>query len=465
MAAGAAPLPNRPLQSSYGMPTSTPSLDAATALPPGTRFVDAFVADVNGQVRGKRLTASAWSQMALGGVAFSRSALILDAYGASQGPLGLGTQDGDPDGKAFPIPGMVQPVPWSENAVAQCLLSMRDAQGAPIRFDPREILRAVVERCRMDGLLPVISCELEFYLVGADGQGHAIPLAGMRGGVPRHGGGHLCLQNLEDFAPFLHGVHDALAAQQIPGDGLVSEYGPAQFELNLLHGPDPILAADYATLQRRAVMGVAARHGYRASFMAKPFAQHAGSGLHVHISLVDEAGRNRFGATGGDGLLRAAIAGMQRLHAQSMAIFAPSFSAYRRYRAGSFVALSSAWGEDNRSVAFRVPRSGAGARRVEHRLAAADASPHLVLAAILAAVHHGITSGLEAGPPAQGNADVRADPGLPRDIFSALRALEAADILPAYISPEFIRLFAELKRREADSLFSEVQRVEHEYYL
>ena len=448
------------------MPTATPPIpDSHGALPHGTRFVDAFVADVNGQLRGKRLTASAWAQMAQGGVAFSRSALILDAHGASQGPLGIGTQDGDPDGKAMPVPGLLQPVPWSNDNVAQCLLSMRDADGAPIGFDPREVLRGVIARCRADGIFPVISCELEFYLVGADAAGYAMPLAAARGAVKRQGGNHLCLQTLEDFAPFLHGLHAALLAQQIPGDGLVSEYGPAQFELNLLHGPDPLLAADHAVLQRRATMGVAARHGYRASFMAKPFAQHAGSGLHVHISLVDEAGRNRFGAPGGGALLGAAIAGMQRLHAQSMAIFAPSFSAYRRYRAGSFVALSSAWGEDNRSVAFRVPRSGAGARRVEHRLATADASPHLVLAAILAAVHHGVTRGLEPGAAAQGNADLHADAALPRDIFSALHALEKADILPGYIGADFIRLFVALKRREVESLFSEVQRIEQDYYL
>jgi glutamine synthetase len=444
------------------MLTAPPSPDS---LPPGTRFVDAFVADVNGLLRGKRLTASAWAQMAQGGVAFSRSALILDAYGASQGPLGLGTQDGDPDGKAIPIPGMLQAVPWSRESVAQCLLSMRDADGAPLAFDPREVLRRVVDICRADGIFPVISCELEFYLVGADDEGRAMPLAPARGGVRRRGGGHLCLQTLQDFAPFLHGLHEALAAQQIPGDGLVSEYGPAQFELNLLHGPDPVLAADHAVLQKRATIGVAAQHGYRASFMGKPFAQHAGSGLHVHVSLVDEAGRNRFGAPGGDALLRAAIAGMQRLHAQSMALFAPSFSAYRRYRAGSFVALSSAWGEDNRSVAFRVPRSGATARRVEHRVAAADASPHLVLAAILASVHHGMTHSLEPGPPAQGNADLQADAALPRDIYSALNALAKSDLLPAYISEDFIRLFVELKRREADALFSDVQPTEQDYYL
>jgi len=443
---------------------SQPDNDIAT-LPTGTAFVDAFVADVSGQIRGKRLLASAWPGAVRDGVAFSASALILDAHGGSQGPLGLGTLDGDPDGKGFPLPGMLHAVPWAREAVAQCLLSMRDGQGKPLWFDPREVLRGVVERCRADGLFPVVSCELEFYLVGADQAGRPVPMAAQRGGVARAGGGHLCLQNLEDFAPFLHGLHAAMAAQGIPGDGLVSEYGPGQFELNLMHGPDPILAADHAVLQKRATQGVAARQGFRASFMAKPFAAHAGSGLHVHVSLVDEHGRNRFGAPGGEALLGHAVAGMQALHGQSMALFAPSFSAYRRYRAGSFVALSSAWGEDNRSVAFRVPRSGPSARRIEHRLAAADASPHLVLAAILAAIHHGVTQSLRPTEPVHGNADGREDASLPRDIFSALHAFETGAILPAYLPAQFPRLFAELRRAETASLFAQVQPAEYDFYI
>jgi glutamine synthetase len=446
------------------MPNDMPVRPAETAcLPPGTRFIDVFVADVNGMLRGKRLPAAAWPRLAADGVAFSRSALILDASGAVQGPLGLGTENGDPDGTALPVPGLLAPVPWSGHGIAQTLLTMRDATGQPLWYDPREILRRVVEKCRADGILPVVSCELEFYLVGADATGHAVPFSARRGGTPRPTGGHLCLQQLDDYAPFLHDLHAALHAQSIPADALVSEYGPGQFELNLLHGPDPVLAADQAVLQRRATVAVAAKHGFRASFMAKPFADRAGSGLHIHISLVDTAGRNRFGDSGA--LLRAAIAGMQALHGQSMAFFAPSFSAYRRYRSGAFVALSGAWGEDNRSVAFRIPRSGASATRIEHRLAAADASPHLVLAAILAAVHHGITYDLDPGPPAQGNADREADPSLPRDIFSALHALERGTLLASYLPAEFPKLFAELKRAEAESLFANVQPTEHDFYL
>jgi glutamine synthetase len=156
---------------------------------------------------------------------------------------------------------------------------------------------------------------------------------------------------------------------------------------------------------------------------------------------------------------------MQALHAESMAFFAPSFSAYRRYRSGAFVALSGAWGEDNRSVAFRIPRSGAHAKRIEHRLAAADSSPHLVLAAILAAVHHGVTHNLDPGPPAQGNADRHADPRVPRDVFSALHALERGTLLASYLPVQFPKLFAALKRAEAESLFADVMPIEHDYYL
>jgi glutamine synthetase len=434
-------------------------------LPSGTAFVDAFIIDVNGIPRGKRLPASSWPAAAANGVAFSASSLVLDARGEAQGPLGVGTRDGDPDATGFPVPGTCVAVPWSDHAVAQCLLSMRGTDGMPIWFDPRTILQRVTDRCRADGLHPVVSCELEFYLVGQDANGRVAPPDLPRGNRQPGNAGHLCLQRVEEHAGFLHRLHEALAVQGVAGGTLVSEYGPGQFELNLNHTPDPLLAADQAVLQRRATIGVAASMGQRASFMAKPYAQHSGNGLHIHMSLVDSDGRNRFGAAGGDALLGHAIAGMQRLHAQSMALFAPSFSAYRRYRPGSFVALASTWGEDSRSVAFRIPRSGPGARRVEHRLAGADASPHLVMAALLSAAHFGITHRLTPGEAADRHAPAVADPALPRDIFAALAAFEEADVLGDYLGVDFLHLFAALKRAEAAELLADVFPLEHEFYL
>jgi glutamine synthetase len=308
-----------------------------------------------------------------------------------------------------------------------------------------------VARCREDGLHPVVACELEFYLVELDAAGRpAPPHAGTRGES-----GHLCLNHLAANAPFLHGVHDALAAQGVAAGTLVSEYGPGQFEVNLVHGPDPLLAADQAVLMRRAVQGVAARQGLRATFMAKPYPQHAGNGLHIHVSLVDDRGANRFGAAGGQALLEHAVAGMQALLPESMAFLAPNFSAYRRMKPGAFVAGSASLGENTRAAAFRIPPGGAASRRIEHRVAAADASPHLAMACVLAGLHYGITR----------HCALDDSRDLPRDIYSAVAALRSGGALAAYLPAEFPALYAALRQAETDDLFGTVSTQEFAWYL
>jgi len=455
---------------------------SAIALPPGCNFVDAFVIDVNGQARGKRLPATDFLAVADKGVAFSASCLVLDARGAAQGPLGIGTADGDPDALGVPVAGSIHPVPWSSHRVAQCLLSMR-RDGAALWFDPREVLAGVLARLAADGLYPMVACELEFYLVdqGRDGrprgshndgrprgsQNDGRPRGSQSDGRPRPGrlplnwvrpghAGHLCLQRVEDHGDFLHAVHAALAAQGIEAGTLVSEYGPGQFEVNLRHGPDPLAAADEAVLLKRAVLGVAASQGQRASFMSKPYADQPGSGMHVHVSLVDADGRNRFGADGGQDLLEQAIGGMRALHAESMAFFAPSFSAWRRFQPGAFVSGASDWAENSRAVALRIPPGGASSRRIEHRVAGADASPHLVMAAILAGLHHGITQRLRP--------DAAVAP-LPRNIYAALERLEQGTALAGYLPAQFPALFAALRGAETAALLAEPSAAEYDFYL
>jgi glutamine synthetase len=420
-------------------------------LPAGTRFVDAFAIDLNGVARGKRLPAADWPGAAAAGIAFSASALVLDAQGNAQGPLGIGTEDGDPDALGWPVPGHIQPVPWAAQPVAQTMLSLRGQDGAALWFDPREVLARVIARLRADGLHPVVACELEFYLLDVDGHGRPSP----PGAAPHASAGHLCVQRIEDHGAFLHRLHDALGGQGIEAGTIVSEYGPGQFEVNLRHTDDPLLAADQAALLRRATMGVAASIGLQASFMAKPYAEHPGSGLHVHVSLADDHGRNRFGDEGGQALLEQAVGGMQALHAQSMAIFAPSFSAYRRYRAGAFVSVDGAWGENDRRVAFRIPLGGVASRRIEHRVACADASPHLVMACVLAGLHHGVTRGLAAV--------ARTD--APRDLVTALAVLERGGALDAYLPERFAALFCACKRGEMAHLFAEIGERELAFYL
>src|SRR6185295_10661832 len=138
-----------------------------------------------------------------------------------------------------------------------------------------------------------------------------------------------------------------------------------------------VTASDHAIYLRQIVKAAALSQNMRASFMAKPYPDRSGSGQHVHLSLVDRAGRNVFdnGTAEGSELLRHAAGGLAQAMPESMAIFAPNLNAYRRFQPDMFAPVNRRWGVNNRSVGLRIPMSPGVARRVEHRVAGADANP------------------------------------------------------------------------------------------
>jgi len=455
-----------------GQVTAAPAeWDAFLVANPDLAEVDVFIIDVNGLGLGKRLKVADVRAVYTSGLQYSACAPVLDCRGHGQDALGIGGSDGDPDASAFPLPGNLHRVPWARLPTAQVLCTMRDvAAGRPLWFDPREILAGVVERCRSDGIHPVVACEHEFYLVDpkrvADGR---VALAALRPGAePPRRAANLSIDAVESAAEFLRAVNTAAAAQSLPVCGSVAEYGIGQYEINLQHVADPLRAADHAVLLKRVVRGVARALGMEATFMAKPFTDQAGSGLHVHTSVVDERGNNRFGSDGGETLLGAAIAGLQTLMFDSTALFAPNFNSYRRYL-GPFVPTTRDWGYNNRSVAFRVPVAKGAGRRVEHRVAGADASPHLAVAAILAGLHLGMTERLTPTAPVegriQGDLDGGGGLGFPSSLHDALNRLEHSELLARYLPPKFLRLYAELKRGEYAELIEPIFVREYDFYL
>jgi glutamine synthetase len=433
---------------------------------PGVEWVDAFMVDVNGLARGKRVPVADLRQIYAAGVQFSACAPLLDVRGLGQGAAGLGTDDGDPDGTGWPIPGTLQPAPWALRPTAQVQLELRDvAQGERLWWDPRKILADVVARCRADGIHPIVACELEFYLI--DPRRHRdAPLAPaaspLTGHTPR-AAANLSLAALDENAAFLTAAQEAARAQNIPASSATAEYGVGQFEINLNHSPDPLQGADHAALLRRLVKGVAQARGIEATFMPKPFLQQPGNGFHIHVSIVDAAGTNRFGAAGGATLLRQAVAGMQALTLDSLAIFAPHFNAQRRFQS-VFVPRTLDWGYNNRSVAFRIPVADADAQRIEHRVAGADASPHLVMAAVLAAIHHGITNRLTATEPVTAHVP-GVLPEFSAGLLHSLERLERSALLSRYIPERYLRAYAELKRGEYAALMEQVLPGELDFYL
>jgi glutamine synthetase len=285
---------------------------------PDIKAIDAFFADLSGVERGKRYPAEDLPKLMTAGVAFPASVFLLDTMGRSHDPGGKGFSDGDPDVIARVIPGTLAPMPWADLPQGQVLLSFETQEGAPLAVDPRNILAKVAGMLGELGLKPVVAFELEFYLIDPErAQGRAPQPPLLPGSQKRDETTQVYgMSQVDAFGRLLQDVIEACEAQNIPTGAISAEYAPGQFEINLRHVADPLKAADDCVLFKRAVKGVARRHGVQATFMAKPYPEEAGSGLHLHVSLLDAEGRNVFdgGAepAGTPRPGRAASSGLQR---------------------------------------------------------------------------------------------------------------------------------------------------------
>lgn len=437
---------------------------------PDTTHLDVLIVDLCGNAIGKRLPADAMTSVFGKGSPVCGAMQLVDAMGNTDDPMGYGFSDGDPDAFATPIAGTLAPIPWLSGNKSQVLCEfLSSTDGKPFWYEPRQVLRRVMQAFTELKLTPRLAVELEFYLLDAqaDESGSPRPAASPLTGQTEMSGKVLSLDKLDEFEPVLGAIERACKAQGIPTTSMISEYGAGQFEVNLQHQDDPLLACDHAALLRRAVIGVSRSLGYNASFMSKPFVDQSGSGMHVHVSLIDEAGNNVFDAKRkyGDTLLAQAVAGLQATMGEAMALFAPNLNVYRRFKPDEFVPVTTDWGDNNRSVAFRIPPSDAVNRRIEHRVSGAEANPYLVVAAILAGLHHGLSRQLDPGEKHLGNAGAEVDENLPLTLWQALESLRTATILPEYFGQEYLQIYADVKQAEFDSFMDGILSREYDWYL
>ncbi len=435
---------------------------------PDLETVDLLIADINGVLRGKRINATSLTKAYKDGICLPPSALAADITGDTAESTGLGFEIGDMDLVCRPVPGTLRPVPWHPHPSAQLMLTMFNEDGSPFAINPREILKKVVSRLHAKGLFPVVAVELEFYLTDfekdVDGrpQPPICPATGERNTNNQIYG----IAELDGYRDFIHAVADAACDQNIPADAAVAEFAPGQFEINLHHRDDPVTACDDGLMLKRLIKGIAERQDMVATFMAKPYEEHAGSGTHIHISMLDRRGVNVFNDIDGkeSPWLLQAVAGLQAAMAESTLIFAPHANSYRRFVRDAFVPLAPLWGYNNRTVALRIPAGSSEATRIEHRVAGADANPYLVTAALLAAIDWGLEHMLQPTPETTGNAYNQVKPSLPRYWVHALDAFKGAKILPHYLGEQFCHVFSAVKEAELEIFQRHISSLEYDWY-
>jgi glutamine synthetase len=439
---------------------------------PQVRFVDVFFTSMTGVPRGKRLRIHELQAVYDYGRFLPGSILVVDTTGADCEDTGLVWEDGDADRRARPVPGTLTLAPWLGDDMAQVMLSLYELDGTPNDLDPRHVLQRVLDRYAADGLTPVAACELEYYLVDTErtADGDLQPPKSLQTGRRPHGIEVYGLPELEAISPFLRELWDTADVIGVPLEGAISEFAPSQVELTLKHKPDALRACDDALLYKRMAKGVALRHGCEATFMAKPWADRAGNGFHVHVSFNDKDGNNLCADEDPEGspMLRYAIGGMKQLLGEGMAILAPNANSYRRFKANSYAPVAATWGVNNRTVSLRIPAGPAPTRHVEHRVAGADGNPYLVMAVLLASAHHGLTNKIDPGPAVVGDgyaAAAKEKSRLPSNWFAAVDLFDQSKVLRDYLGDRFVDMFVSVKRTEQARFFEVVTSLDFDWYL
>ncbi len=431
------------------------------------QHIDVMVVDMQGNLRGKWIPIDQQSKVLDGQVRLPVSTQVQDIWGDDNDNLtGMGPDAGDPDGLCVPINAQLIETPWNPGS-QQILCSMQSVAGENMFCDPRSILANVLEKFTVRGLTPVVAVELEFYLLDTPSVVAGVPappphinIAGQIKPYQVYD-----MRVMDRAEPTLKLIHEYAKALNIPSDASLAEIGPGQFEINLMHCDNAVQAADEAVLFKRVVDRAAIDSNMTATFMAKPYTEHTGNGLHVHVSLLDNEGNNIFDQANNENNLVWAANGLLETMKDAQGILAPHGNSYKRLQPDSFAPVQMSWGHDHRGVAVRLPETHGKAARLEHRVAGADANPYLALAAILSGILHGLDKGAKPKLPALSPGETSSAEFLHHDWLNAVNQFSESEFIKHTVGEKYQRLFANVKRFEAITINKTVDQLDWLTYL
>jgi glutamine synthetase len=413
------------------------------------KYIQLGYIDTNGALLGKQIRTRRFWDGFEGGTGFCAGTLTWDAesnYFAEAGMAGF--DRGALDAFLYPDFNTIRVLPWKKDT-ALILSDVMDYDKSPYPIYARNILKHALTDCEREDYVVKIGAEIEFYLLGADKK----PLFGGRETYS--------LRRQNAYSGILDKLQDTLEELGIELESLHLEYGPAQVELILKH-TDPLAIADRLALARNAVQIIARESGCDATFMAQPWENESGSGIHLHQSLWRN-GENLFAKD--SALLEKYVSGLLALTPEFAAVHNPTVNAYKRLAAKGFVPSKICAGYDNRTVLARIVNAAGGAR-VEYRLSSANANPYLIVAANVVSGLYGIKNDLPETTKISDDAHKHTElPDIPRAPDRAADLFDAGATVEKHFGAEFKRVFLELLRFDIAENLKFVSDRERERYL
>jgi glutamine synthetase len=409
------------------------------------------IADMEGRLQGKRLTATHFLDDTLEhGAEGCNYLLAVDVDMETVGGYAMSSWDtGYGDFQMKPDLETLRPVPWHPGTV-MLMADLQWEDGREVVASPRQILRRQLARLRERGWSANAGTELEF-MVFLDTYEEAWK-QGFRELEPAN------LYNIDysmlgsaRVEPLIRRIRNEMAAAGLRVENSKGECNLGQHEINFRYD-EALRTADNHAIYKNGAKEIAAQEGQSITFMAK-FNEREGNSCHIHCSLAGEGGANAFAAD--QALFEHFIAGQIACMKELTLLYAPHINSYKRFAPGSFAPTAIAWGRDNRTCSLRVVGHGE-ALRVENRLPGADVNPYLALSAMIAAGLHGIESELALEPVFEGNAYKSDKPRVPHNIYDARNAFGGSEMVRDAFGADVVEHYLNRAQVEIDAFESTV---------
>jgi glutamine synthetase len=430
----------------------------------GIRRVRVTWADQHGVSRCKVVTADLFPKLVAEGLRSNVGTLLGDSAGhvivnpfSSGGGFKRAEMSGAPDLVIKPDPATFRVLPWSPQT-GWVTGDMFFTTGEALPYSSRGQLRNAIGLAASEGLRPIVGIELEFHLTRCADSERTIGLPGRPGTAgavtPTNSGyQHQSEADLDEVSDFLDVLQDNLEALGMPIRTIEAELGPSQFELSL----DVLSAlegADTAFLLKNAAKMIAKRHGFHITFMSRPGIRgFFSSGWHLHMSMIDSAGKNLF-VPDDDNLLstygRHFTNGVLKRAREGALLSNSTVTGYKRLRPNSLAPDRLTWGADNRGALVRVTGENAdGSTHIENRIGDTAANGYLYIAGQILAGLDGVALGEEPPSPTDSPYESEAT-RLPGSLDEAVSEFENSEFFRKAMGDEFVWFYATHKRSEAD---------------
>lgn len=450
----------------------------------GIEMVRFVFADQHGILRGKTIARGAISSVLRSGLTVPSSLLLKDTSGQSvfsvfSADTGVGVDgfSGAGDIVLVPDPRTFRVLPWAPRT-GWILCNLAFPDGSPVPFCTRTILRNELTALAARGYGMTVGAELEFHVFRAGDRELTDQHLSVPGspGLPvetyptTRGSQLLHDDGMDQMQAFIDALYRGLSLLDLPLRSLELEFGPSQFELTMEAG-EAAEIADAIVLCRTAVRAIANKHGYHATFMARPQgAEGASTGWHLHQSLTDlNTGESMFVPEAGGSTLSlfgaSYLAGLLE-HASAATVFAtPTVNGYKRYQPNSLAPDRIAWGIDNKGAMIRaVGGPGNPATRLENRSGEPAANPYLYITSQLISGMDGVDRGLVPPAPVTDPYLAESIP-LPASLGEAVDALVADSAFKSALGETVIDWYATIKRAEFNRYLRHVSDWEQREYI